>query len=370
MQALEHALEQCYIAVTEPALWGRALDALAASYGASGAMFYPKDVNAGATLVPFSSSYGELLEEYVAGRWYENHYRAQRGWRLLSEAGQRFVVEHDLASDEERRRLPHYNELYLRFGFPGFAAVGFHVNGHEWCLPLLRSSNQGHFSQAEARNFDVLRPHLARLMRLTDIVQHSGDKVTLQAFDNSGKAAILIGDDGRVVAMNERAGRLLDAISDHLKIVNSRLVCTNWTENKALARLVQSGTAAKSNWHSPADPILYLTRNGRAPISIELFAPAPTVRAVSARSVAILLIEDLDLRSIPDIDRLMKAYRLTAAEAKFCALLVGGATVKVAAESLEITEGTARQRLKAVFSKTSTNKQGELLLALSRIAIR
>jgi DNA-binding CsgD family transcriptional regulator/PAS domain-containing protein len=370
VQALEQALEQCYIAVTEPALWGRALDALAASYGASGAMFYPKDVNAGATLVPFSSSYGELLEEYVAGRWYENHYRAQRGWRLLSERGQTFVVEHDLASDEERKRLAHYNELYLRFGFPGFAAVGFHVNGHEWCLPLLRSSNQGHFSQAEARSFDALRPHLARLMRLTDIVQHSGNKVTLQAFDNSGKAALVIGDDGRVVAMNERAGRLLDAVSDYLKIVNSRLVCTNWADNKALAHLVQSGTATKADWRLPLDPILYLARNGRAPISIELFAPAPSVRAVSARSVAILLIEDLDLRPTSDIDRLMKAYRLTVAEARFCALLVEGASVKEAAEKLEITEGTARQRLKAVFGKTSTNKQSDLLLALSRLSIR
>lgn len=370
MVELEEAIEKCYIAVSEPSYWGEALDTLANSLGASSAMFYPKDINAAASLVPFSSSYGELLEEYVAGRWYEGHYRAQRGWPLLKQTGRTFITEHDLATDDERRRLPHYNELYLRFGFVGFAAIGFKVGDQDWCLPILRSAKQGHFSQDDVRAYLPLRNHLTRLMRLTDVVQRTGNRVTLQAFDNSGKAALVIGDDGRVIAMNDTAGRLMDAISDHLKIVNSRLVCTNWADNKTLAHLVQSGTATKANWRSQPDPILYLARNGRAPISIELFAPAPSVRAVSARSVAILLIEDLELRPTSDIDRLIKAYRLTVAEARFCALLVEGASVKEAAEKLEITEGTARQRLKAVFGKTSTNKQSDLMLALSRLSLR
>ena len=118
------ALDACYDAVSSPELWQSALHDLASSLGATCAMFYPKDVADGATQVPSSTHYADLLEDYVAGQWYENHYRADRGWPLLELNPVTVVLEHDLSTEEERRRLATYNEFYLKWGYPGFAAIG------------------------------------------------------------------------------------------------------------------------------------------------------------------------------------------------------------------------------------------------------
>ena len=133
---LNLAIDACYDAVVDPETWPDALHALARSLNAACAMFYPETFTG--PLSPASRDYGDFLDAYMRGGWYLNHYRADRGWPLLK-SGKAVLFEHDLASDAERRRLRHYNELYLKWDYPGFAAVGFRLDGEYWAVPLLRA---------------------------------------------------------------------------------------------------------------------------------------------------------------------------------------------------------------------------------------
>ncbi|MCY1299520.1 hypothetical protein D9M70_490500 [compost metagenome] len=58
---------------------------------------------------------------------------------------------------------------------------------------------------------------------------------------------------------------------------------------------------------------------------------------------------------------------LTPAEIAFCQRLALGESVADAAEQLGITVETTRTRLKAIFHKTQTSRQGQLMLLLSRL---
>jgi DNA-binding CsgD family transcriptional regulator len=67
-----------------------------------------------------------------------------------------------------------------------------------------------------------------------------------------------------------------------------------------------------------------------------------------------------------DQRRLQEVFELTPSQAQLAALLYNGASVKQAASSLGITEGSARQYLRRVFVKTGTNRQIDLVRKIGR----
>ena len=64
---------------------------------------------------------------------------------------------------------------------------------------------------------------------------------------------------------------------------------------------------------------------------------------------------------------LCSAFGLTAAEAKLAAKLASGSGIEGAAASLGVSRETARTQLKAVFGKTNTRRQAELVALVSRL---
>ncbi|WP_137935229.1 helix-turn-helix transcriptional regulator [Mesorhizobium comanense] len=64
---------------------------------------------------------------------------------------------------------------------------------------------------------------------------------------------------------------------------------------------------------------------------------------------------------------LTTAFGLTPAEQRLCEALLLGHSTKEAADMLGIASETARQRLKAIFQKTDTRRQSELIALLGRL---
>lgn len=361
----ERALEACYDAVADPAGWAGALDALARSLDSAAAMFYPKDVGAQATLVPSSIAYGDFLEDYVKGQWYENHYRAERGWPLILRKP--VVIEHDLATDEERRRLPHYNELYLKWGYPGFAAVSFRVDGEPWCLPLLRSFDQGMFSPEEADRLAELRPHLARMMRMAAFFDETVCRTSLDAFDHAGRPAALIDFDGRLRHANAAFDGIVLRNPDVLGVVQGRLRARRPDADIRLQRLIDTALGrAGDGMVDMRNCQTVLPRHAGPPLLVEAVWRGDLVERLSLRGKALLTVRDTAVAGALSHPPLKAAFGISRAEFALCEALLAGLTLKEAADLLGLTVGTVRQRIKAVFHKTSTARQAELMLLLSR----
>lgn len=90
---------------------------------------------------------------------------------------------------------------------------------------------------------------------------------------------------------------------------------------------------------------------------------------VHPRPHVLVVIRCLTGRSLQlDTEALRLAFGLSAAEAHLCEFLANGFSLVETASILGISEGTARQRTKAVFQKTGTHRQGELIALVSPFA--
>jgi DNA-binding CsgD family transcriptional regulator len=74
----------------------------------------------------------------------------------------------------------------------------------------------------------------------------------------------------------------------------------------------------------------------------------------------------MERRPGPHATLLAGAFGLTPAEARLAAIIAVGGNPGRAAEELKITKATARNHLKAIFAKTGTRRQSELVALLSR----
>ncbi len=87
-------------------------------------------------------------------------------------------------------------------------------------------------------------------------------------------------------------------------------------------------------------------------------------------ALAVLYVIDPEGDTGPDPETLQTLYGLTAAEAALAAELARGRSVDQIAERLGLSRHTVRGHLKAVFAKTGTHRQAELVGLLLRSAAR
>ncbi len=92
------------------------------------------------------------------------------------------------------------------------------------------------------------------------------------------------------------------------------------------------------------------------------------VSPFSRRQLFLAILRNLSGQAENDrMASLAAAYGLTPAERRLCEVLSLGYTPKEAAEMFGIAPDTARQRLKAIFNKTDTHRQSELVRLFSRL---
>lgn len=369
------ALDACYQAIASPDLWPDSLQRLANSIDVSCMMFYarnpdpsshdPRSPSRGFDLLPASLEYQRLLEEYIANQWYLNHYRAERGVPLL-DSGHPVVLEHDLASDDERKHLSHYNDFYLRFGYPGFAMTGLTANRQRWAVTMLRNRNQGHFQKEDVPLLSALNHHFRRMILFSETLAISEGGAALQAFNISGTAAFLLGADGRVLRHNHRAERLLGY---GLTIVARHLIAGDVKGNRDLGALIHKAISRELPSAVDGELSVLIPRRDRRPLLIEAMPTSGMISDAFAATSAIILVFDMEERPRVPEKRLALLFGLTAAEARVASMLIAGKDIPTIAERTKITPETARTHVKAILSKSQTHKQTEFIALASRLML-
>jgi DNA-binding CsgD family transcriptional regulator len=364
---IERALDACYEAVASPEAWRSALDTMCAAMDAAAIMFYPKDLNGDSAPVPCSEAYEDFLPDFIAGGWYDGHYRSERGWPLLQRSDTTVVIEHQLATDEERKFLPHYNELYLPKGYPGFAAIGFNVGKESWAMCVLRDHKQGFFTLEESERMVPLAGHFRRMVHLAEKFETACISTSLSALDGQGRPAAVLARNGRICAMNMECERLFQRSQDGITTQNGRVVALAPESNNALQQLIHAVTrAGQADRRAAHADKVAIRRPDRLPILAEALSMSALGMEHSLHASAMLMFSDLEQEPIADQAAYRAAYGLTPSEAKLAAILANGRALDEAAGILSITRDTARQRLKTIFAKTDTHRQGELVALLGR----
>lgn len=91
---------------------------------------------------------------------------------------------------------------------------------------------------------------------------------------------------------------------------------------------------------------------------------------LAARPLILVLVKDLETsqRNSRDLSPVAVRFNLTRAELLLCERLVKGDSLLQAASVLGLRVHTVRDRVKTIFHKTGTHRQGELVAMLANVA--
>ena len=187
----------------------------------------------------------------------------------------------------------------------------------------------------------------------------------LDLLDCLGCAAILVDANAKVVGLNARAEGLLGT---DLVLRGGGVVASDPASDKLLQDLVRAALSCGPLTTNILLPPAVVQQRDRRPIVVQALPSSGLLGPAGQHTRAILLLTCL--ASAPEVpeSRLILLFRLTPAEARIAAKLGTGEPLEVVADNLRISLGTARNQLKAVFAKTETSRQAELVALLWRIS--
>lgn len=180
----------------------------------------------------------------------------------------------------------------------------------------------------------------------------------LRVFDRMGCGGIILSTTGHVLATNTSAQLILQQMFN----LDDAAAALNGSGREIIKQLLGRGRTRISfeseNW-------ILIERVGQRPLIMN-FVPVPVLDEGGPHSVLLLI--DLDATPLPTTSCLEQIFRLTPAEARLTLLLVSGKAPNEVAQMLHLSVATVRTQLKAVFEKTHTHRQAELVVLVSRLA--
>jgi DNA-binding CsgD family transcriptional regulator len=328
--------------------------------GATGAALLQSDVRT--SDVPITEPVRGVFRRYFEEGWHAHDLRAVRGVPQLLN-GARVVVDQDLVTADEMGRAPFYNEMVFAAGLHWFAAIGFHAGPSLWALSIQRTTDEGPFEQ---RDKDVLYPLSQRLTEAATrsaAVGRTAISATTNALNMVRRPAIAIDLLGTVLDMNGAAETLFN---DEIFIQNKRLHLRDKLAASILDRSLRRLAGTSDHDAVQFSPIVARRKVGR-PVIIEALPVPPAAKTPFLRARALLTFTSLDSKPAPDPSVLAAVFGLTPAEARLASIMATGANPELAADQLHVSRETVRNQLKALFAKTATHRQGELVALLSKL---
>jgi DNA-binding CsgD family transcriptional regulator len=261
------------------------------------------------------------------------------------------------------RRLPFYTEGLAPFGLQWFAAIGFWAGSAFWGLSIQRTPKEGPFEADEKRALATLAERLTETATLSKAVGRAVLSGMINALHLVEYPALALDRLGFVLATNAAAERAFD---DDVRIKGRRLCLRDQRANSAVNSFVDQLRTAPDTAALPVMPIVVQRRDKR-PVVIRILPIDGAAHSPFLGARALLVFSELRRQLGPPTDLLLQAFGLSPAEARLASLMARGISPEQAAEELGIARETARNQLKAVFAKTATHRQGELIALLSRL---
>ena len=361
-----------YECAGQPAAWGRFLSRLAEAFDAQAAAldFYDVAATRGGA-VAFHGIDPVHIDEYVQHFGAVNILWQRMERESLLAPGQ--LVENRLVIDDSEFAKTEYCSDFLqkRLGvFHAFGATLLRTPQVTSNLSILRKRSRP-VTEHDRVILRLLVPHLQRSLALhrklaaAELERHLMAE-TIHLVDT---AVILLKASGTVFLMNAAAETILRR-RDGLRLQQEEIIADDRTSTTRLRQLIREAAGVADARNPPSPRAIAIARpEGRRPYSVFVTRlHAPEAGPEDEATVAIFIV-DPDRVSRTNHSELRREYfGLTATETRLSDILLGGGSVAQAAESLGIRPGTARQHLKALFLKTGTHRQGELVLRLANVS--
>lgn len=354
---LDQALDRTLEAAIDHSLWPSILQSIGEATKAFGVnVLALKGIFPGGIIA--TESLGPALDGYFDGGWHLNEWRV-RGIPLLKRQGTALEQHYTTRDDFEKQA---YYRDQRRFGLGRTCVVGFSAQDNTMVMGLHRRYNDDPYDVEDEAIFRIMRERLvvsANMMHTLAVTKLDGMS---EAFEATKTPAVFFARSGRITKTNQSATHLFGT---DLKIVDGRLVTSS---HEVTARIQKRMHAvATAVWLTPeeARPIM-VVRAEKRPLLIRVQRLGGNLVDLFGASAGVCLIEDLEPAKVSDISTVARSFGLTIKQAEIALLLAQGKRLREIADMVGITYETARTHLRAIFEKTSTNCQSELVALLTR----
>jgi DNA-binding CsgD family transcriptional regulator len=357
---LERACDRLGEVVTDPAKWPEVMESICSAVGATGAALLQSDVRS--PDVPRTASVDELFSNYFRYRWHLRDRRAERAVPLLLN-GAHVVMDQDIWKHEEIDNDEFYREALLPFGFKWFAVVGVRAGSAHWGLSFQRTAREGPFSLRDKTTLNNLAPRLSEAASLSAAIGRVALASATNALNAVRQAALAIDQCGFVLEANAIAETIFD---EDIHVNRKRVIIRDAQAKARFGEILERLRITPDAAALPADPIV-IRRSKRGPVIARTLHVPCVARNPFLGARMLLVLSPIGDRIRPAPSLLMNLFGLTQAEARLASTVAGGIDPTRAAVEIGISRVTVRNQLRAIFAKTGTHRQSELVALLSRI---
>lgn len=351
MSPVDAAIAAAYRAAAEPALWPQALlhvgEAMRGDFTLIGTVDSVHSRTSSITSRPFRPG---NKESYRATFF---HINPRSTYAAKAPVGEPF---YDAKLGERRalERHPYYGEFLNPTGYAYFISANLRQGtAGRVNLSVQRETRAGHIERAELRDFRRLVPHMVAAFELGERIGglETERRLLGDALEALGEAAIVLKEDGAVLAANALGGEALAAhgpLAAEDGALRTRGVAGRRALVSTLARVASFGGRARCE----------LKDGGGARWSLTV-APLPDrERGLSQRRLLLRLKRIERLNSVEDLARTLG---LTAAEAALALALADGQRPPDYARAHGVSINTVRSHLAALRAKLEARTQAAIV---------
>lgn len=344
-------------AATDPDAWQAALELVARATRSKGAAILT--VEGRGPFVLSTEGMGELSERYVKDGWHQRDFR-YAGVPLMKQRG--VMVDQDIVAPDRMARMDYYAGFLRPMGFGWFAGLRVTTGDDLWCLTFQRGEDVGAYLADDQRRLARLgdvASRAATIARRLEFVRLDG---AVDAVNAMSGACLFIDRFCRVIRMTDAAERMAGTVFQ-IKHGHIRVPHGNAALDRHLAASIWPDLAPDAAALRP----VAVPRPGERPLIFHAIRLRGNALGFFAPAFAMLTVTDLNDKTALPVDHLQTIFQLTPAEARLANVLLQQFSLVDAASYLNSTHETVRTQVKAIFVKTGTRNQAELIDLLGKI---
>jgi DNA-binding CsgD family transcriptional regulator len=343
-------VDDIYEAAVVPERWIGVLDELARFADAEGTLLFA--AAPGEPRWVSSERIRPQMQAWVDSPYYENN---PRGQHLVPTREVRFLTDLDAFTADQLEREPFYTDFLRPRGLGWCVGTSIHApSGDTLVFSIEKAHGKGPVPPDVAARLDPFRPHLARAALFSARVGLERARATVEALNLIGLPAAVLADRGRVLAANREllayAPDIRIAAGDRIEFANLNAQALFVRASDVRLQLAGAGGSVPVPRSSTRSAFVahIVPMRGRG-------------RDIFSGAELLLYLTPVIQQAGPPPEILQALFDLSPAEARVAAMITAGHSVKTIAERLAVQPNTIRAQLKAVFSKTGTGRQPELV---------
>lgn len=267
------------------------------------------------------------------------------------------------------------NDFYQRFLIPcgarySYGAKVAEEDGAPVVVMMRHGDNRPPLTEEERVAIEDEIWHIEQAFKMRDELGVSnGLDLDLPLLERVRQPVVVLDANRRIVYRNSSGAEVIER-GDPIEDRSGLVACIDQESDSQLATMLRGLTMgealgkSRASWNRQSLWLKHADGENRVLATLTSLRSKPLARAFGQLPLALLTLFEPGLEKDIDCDALIEMFSLTRAEARVAARLVSGLSVQEIAREFGVGVTTVRSQLKALFEKTGTRRQAELVRLL------